>query len=268
MKKWSYLIVFLGIFACSKATPRDWNQSKKILAILAHPDDETAFAQTLAKFAREGNPVQVIIASDGGNGMEEHAGIQAGESLAKIRKEETICGCNILGTEPPIFLGANDGMGIYTGIGEYLDQNIQIKNELEKLIPEIKPDVILTFGPEGDTGHVDHKGIGNLVTEVILRNEGWYEKFPLYYLTWPKEKEFWMPQGEMTGLNYVSEKYRNVHIRYTSADHEKLFQALECYQSQYTPEDIQKWILAEKKDTTFTQYFREFKLDPEVKHQF
>lgn len=61
----------------------------------------------------------------------------------------------------------------------------------------------MTFGPDGDTGHLNHKGISDLVTEIIVRNQGWYEKYPLYYLAWPKEKEFWIPQGELTNLNYV-----------------------------------------------------------------
>lgn len=110
--------------------------------------------------------------------------------LAAIRKEETICASEILGINPPIFLEAHDSFGILSGINEYFEQTTQLKNTISRLIEEINPDVIMTFGPDGDTGHLDHKGISDLVTEIIVRNQGWYEKYPLYYLAWPKEKEF------------------------------------------------------------------------------
>lgn len=41
--------------------------------------------------------------------------------------------------------------------------------------------MLITFGPDGDTGHSDHRYIGAVTTEIILR-EGWVTKYPLYYV--------------------------------------------------------------------------------------
>lgn len=237
------------------------------MAILAHPDDESALGQILAKYAGEGKKVYLVIAADGRYGVEEHAGIPPGDSLAAIRKMESICAAETLGIEPPIFLGLHDAFGLLTGLDEYFVQTSQIKEKLAKIIQEIDPDMIITFGPDGDTGHLDHRGISDLVTEVILR-EGWYERYPLYYLAWPKEKQVAIPQGGMTSLNYVHKNYRNIHITYSEEDRARLFRSLHCYKSQFTERDIQEWIEAEKRDSTFTTYFRQFLVDTVVRTSF
>ncbi|MCB1712591.1 MAG: PIG-L family deacetylase, partial [Candidatus Riesia sp.] len=248
-----YIVICLFILtSCTgqkkTGTSKDINT---ILAILAHPDDEAAFGQILAKYAAEGKNVFLIIAADGRYGVEEHAGIPAGDSLALVRKKESICASQILGINEPIFLEFHDGFGIVSGIGEYFNQTTRMKEKLAQSIQEINPDAIITFGPDGDTGHLDHRGISDIVTELILR-EGWYEKYPLFYLTWPKEKLVSIPQGNMTSLNYVDKNYMNIHIRYNAEDRNKLFKSLECYKSQLTEDDVKNWIEAELKDTTYT----------------
>jgi len=268
MSKLVLISLLMGLLSCSKQKEADSKKElKTIMAVLAHPDDEAAFGQILAKYAAEGKDVFLVIASDGRYGVEEHAGIPAGDSLAMVRKEESICASKTLGIESPIFLGLHDGFGLFDNIGEYFDQTAIIKKKLTQIIPEIKPDIIITFGPDGDTGHVDHKGIGDLVTEVILR-EGWYEKYPLYFLTWPKEKEVSIAQGQMTSLNYVDKNYMNIHITYNEEDRSKLFKSLECYKSQLTENDVKNWINAELKDTTFTTYFRQFITDKNIRTDF
>lgn len=256
-------IFFLGLFLFSceqKAHFKNSSDKKTILTILAHPDDESAVGQVLASLARQGNKVYLLLASDGRYGVEKHYGLPAGDSLVKIRKHESVCASKILGIEPPVFLNFHDGLGIVTGLGEYFDQTIQIKEELKIHIEKINPDLIITFGPDGDTGHPDHRGISDLTTEVILR-EGWYEKYPLYYIGWLKEKVVSIAQGQLTSLNYTNQKYLNVRLKYNEEDRNKLFQSLNCYQSQFTPEDVSKWIEAEKKDSSFTFYFRRFTTD-------
>ena len=243
------------------------NKSKIILAILAHPDDESAVGQVLAKYASQGHKVHLLITCDGRYGVEEHAGIPAGDTLAEIRKKESVCACEKLGIEPPIFLGAHDGLGMFEGVGPYFGQTIPLKQKIKEQITAIQPTAILTFGPDGDTGHADHRAISAITTEVIL-SEGWYDTYPLYYIAWPKEKIVSIPQGQMSSLNYVDEKYLNVRIQYTEADRSKLFESLNCYKSQFTPSDVQEWIDAELKDSTFTFYFRKFTLDSKMATDF
>lgn len=265
MKQLFVIGVLITCISCFQSENKNNRVVKTILVVLAHPDDETAFGPILSRFANENKEVYLVIATDGRYGVEDHAGISSGDRLAAIRKEETICASEILGINPPIFLEAHDSFGILSGINEYFEQTTQLKNTISRLIEEINPDVIMTFGPDGDTGHLDHKGISDLVTEIIVRNRGWYEKYPLYYLAWPKEKEFWIPQGELTNLNYVDLQYRNVHLKYNQKDQSTFFESLHCYKSQFTSKDINLWIMAEKKDTTYTMYFREFSINNQVK---
>lgn len=260
--------IFFGVISNSKTESEPHNAIKTIVAVLAHPDDEAAIGQILSRYAREGNKVYLIIATDGRYGVEEHAGIPPGDTLAKVRMKETICACEILKIEEPIFLGAHDLFGALDGLDNYFKQTADVKRKLAKIFAELNPDVIITFGPDGDTGHPDHKGIGDLVTEVVLMNKGFYEKYPLFYLAWPKEKLVWIPQSGQTGLNYVDKTYRNIHIKYTKEDREKNLKTLGCYKSQIKNEDIDKWIDAEMKDTTFTTYFRKFVTENKVRQSF
>jgi len=271
MKQLLFIGLLFGITSCNHNKDLIYESKKEtqtIMAILAHPDDESAIGQILAKYASEGKKVYLVIAADGRYGVEEHAGIPPGDTLAKIRMKETICASEILGIENPIFLGAHDVFGAMSGIDEYFRQTAEVKQKLTRTITEINPDAIITFGPDGDTGHMDHKGISDLVTEVLLMNKGFYEKYPLYYLAWPKEKEVSIPQGSLNSLNYVDKNYRNIHIKYTEEDRDKALKSLECYKSQLTNEDVEKWREAELKDTTFTTYFRKFVTDTKVKDHF
>jgi LmbE family N-acetylglucosaminyl deacetylase len=260
--------LFLGVISYPNNKSARKKEKKTIIAVLAHPDDESAMGQILSRYAREGNKVYLVIATDGRYAVEKHAGIPAGDTLANVRMKETICACEILKIEKPIFLSAHDFFGVRNGLGKYFKQTAEVKQKLTKIFAELNPDVIITFGPDGDTGHLDHKGIGDLVTEVILMNKGFYEKYPLFYLAWPKEKLVFIPQGSQTGLNYVDKSYRNIHIKYTKEDRDKSLKSLECYKSQFRDKDIKKWIDAELKDTTFTTYFRQFVTDKKVRENF
>ena len=70
-----------------------------LLAVFAHPDDESTVSPILARYAREGVDVTVAIATDGRLGFREHAGIPAGDELAAVRREEMECAAGNLGIE-------------------------------------------------------------------------------------------------------------------------------------------------------------------------
>lgn len=93
----------------------------------------------------------------------------------------------------------------------------------------------ITFGPDGDTGHPDHRVLNNFLTEILLR-EGWYEKYPLYFIGWPKDKEGGLPMS--ITLNYVDETYLNVRNKYGDAEREKYFASIRCHKSQFTEEEM------------------------------
>src|SRR5687767_15067955 len=98
------LLLSTLIFSISFCDAQNTEKKKTILFIGAHPDDETAISEVLNKYARMGNRVFVIIATDGKDGTRV-TNIPAGDSLGNLRKKETICACKTLGLESPIFLG-------------------------------------------------------------------------------------------------------------------------------------------------------------------
>ncbi|MBK8415121.1 MAG: hypothetical protein IPL22_11940 [Bacteroidetes bacterium] len=53
--------------------------------------------------------------------------------------------------------------------------------KLKKHIELLQPDVLITFGPDGEYGHSEHIVTSAVVQEVLLR-EGWVEKYPLFFL--------------------------------------------------------------------------------------
>src|SRR5436190_10540806 len=75
-------------FAPSVVSPALRFEGKTLVAVVAHPDDETLTSPVLARYAREGARVYVVIATDGRRGVAPHAGIPAGDSLATVRAGE------------------------------------------------------------------------------------------------------------------------------------------------------------------------------------
>lgn len=232
-----------------------------ILVILAHPDDETTIGPMMRKYARQ-NKVIYIVATDGRYGVRTN-NISA-DSLVEIRKAECECSARALGIDSLILLGFHDGFGIQTGIEEYFLQTSNLKKKLKLKIEELDPDFILTFGPDGDTGHSDHRIIGDIITEIILR-EGWVDKFPLYYLGWTKDQA---SKFGIQELGYVDPQYFNISISFSQEDENKYFNSIRCYKSQYTAEEIEKWIDTDQKDTSNILYFRKLSVDKEARSGF
>ncbi len=248
MKKLLITLCILAIIpvACKKAPA-----AKNILVVLAHPDDEDALGPLLVKYGKTGK-VWLVIATDGRLGVKP--GYPVGDSLVLIRQEESRCRCRKFGIEAPVFLGFPDGFDTRNGVGAYMDMSEELKKKLTGKINELKPDLIITFGPDGDTGHSDHRMISNMTTEILLR-EGWVEKIPLYYLGWtPKDDEKFKLIG---GLNTVDSNYLNVSIHYTQEEENTALEALFCNKSQLTEKEMQEWKEVELKDSGNTLRFRQ-----------
>ena len=108
------------------ASSFSWSQNKKtLLAIFAHPDDESAIGEVLVKYAKLGHKVQVIIVTDGKDGTRVTK-IPPGDSLGKIRKQETTCSCMKMGIEAPIFLSI-DRLYTKNGVGNYFNNHKKAK---------------------------------------------------------------------------------------------------------------------------------------------
>ena len=245
-----FLFLSIGLFS---------QNNKTLLAIFPHPDDEMAVAEVLIKYARLGYKVKLIIATDGKYGTRVSK-IPEGDSLGNLRKEETRCACKIMGITSPIFLGI-DRLDTKIGVRNYFNEHKKLLDTLKILIPAINPDIIITFGPDGDTHHAEHIVTGATVTELLLQ-EGWVEKYPLYYLAWTKEL------GEMGDLGYVHEKYFNIRIEFSNEDKLKGLEAMKCYVTQFTVEEMKEDYDKKVKDPNNFLHFRRFVVQKGIKNDF
>jgi LmbE family N-acetylglucosaminyl deacetylase len=258
------LFLLFSILVLTSYSEVSKKTGKIILAILAHPDDEAAMASVLAKYAKS-NTVHLIIATDGRYGI--RPGFPTGDTLMKLRETESECACKILGVQPPVFLRFTDGFDTRIGVGNYFEKSYYMKEMLRAKIREIQPGVILTFGPDGDTGHSDHRMISNMVTEVVL-NEGLLEQLDLYYLAWTKKESEKFKQVMGFGLNTIDSKYINATIDFSDEDEAKGLKSLSCYKSQLSADEIKQWTDAELKDSVNTLNFRKLTVSKEKRKDF
>jgi len=241
--------IFLGAVLAFFLSSACAQETKTLLAIFPHPDDESAIGEVLVKYAAKGYRVQLIIATDGVDGTRVTK-VPAGDSLGRLRKDETRCACAIMGIAPPIFLGI-DRLDTRIGVGKYFGHHRKLLDTLKQLIPLLNPTFIISFGPDGDTHHAEHIVTGAAVTELLLR-EGWVDKYPLYYLAWSKE------QGKLFNLGYLDAVYFNVRIDYTQEEENKALQIMPCYVTQYTVDEIREDREKKLNDSTNAIHFRKF----------
>lgn len=224
------------------------SKPKTFLVVVAHPDDENIMGQVLARFARQGHKVQVIIATDGKDGTRVTK-VPAGDLLGGLRRKESECACKKLGIQPPIFLSI-DRLDTKNGVRAYLDGRKVLLAALKERLAALTPDALFTFGPDGEYGHSEHIVIGAAVTELLLR-DGLVDRYPLYYFAWTKEQV--LDDGD---LSYADARYLDAKTGYTDEDEQKSFEAARCYATQSTPEEIDQLVRRESSDKANTLYFR------------
>lgn len=251
------LLLLLGTMISCTVVDEGLSVDKVIVAVFAHPDDETALGGALAKLARE-SEVHLVIAMDGRYGVTEHAGIPAGDSLVTIRSHEAMCSAKRLGLASLRMLRTHDRLGMMNGIREYFSQMRKLRNELRDTLESLSPDLIITFGPDGDTGHADHRIISALVTELRLQDVP-SSNPEVLYLAWTEDQA---ALYENWGLSHVEEPYIDLEIKFRQADEEKSLEAIRCYESQFSTGEIEQWIRIERADTANTRHFRRLRTDP------
>lgn len=199
---------------------------RTLVAVFAHPDDERIVGPLLARYAREGHDVYLVIATDGSKGVREHAGIPAGDSLAQARAEEARCAARALGIHPPILLGLEDaGLASFASLG-------RLRQEARRVLVDVKADLVISFGPEGGTGHPDHRLVGAVVTELV---QGGGEGIPsaLYYPSLPAERMKQAPPARPE-VTAIPRKHLPVAVPFAPEDLEATDRAFACHYTQYT----------------------------------
>lgn len=138
---------------------------KTILAVLAHPDDESfGTGGTLALYASRGVDVYLVCATRGEVG-EMPPDMMAGfNTVGEKRESELRCAGNMLGLKSIFFLGYRD-----SGMPGTADNNHPralaaqpvetVAAEVARYIRKLKPTVVITFDPIGGYYHPDHIAI-------------------------------------------------------------------------------------------------------------
>ena len=200
--------------------------TRPLLAVFAHPDDERVIGPLLSRLSREGREVHLVIATDGSKGVRDHAGIPAGEALAAARKLEAECAAKRLGVRHLHLLGLEDG-----GLASFANL-ARLRSELEKVMTSVRPAAIITFGPEGGTGHPDHRLVGNVVTQIVQSDER-HRTIDLLYASLPTERLRTAPPSSPT-VNGVAEELLTVRVPVENRDVVAGQEAFACHRSQYT----------------------------------
>lgn len=224
---------------------------KKIMAVFAHPDDESTVGPILARYAREGVMVYLVIATDGRLGVNDFSGIEAGEELVAIRKKEMQCAADKLGAQL-IHLDYHDQFRAAEGYDGHIPHIRAFLLELYDLVEEIQPDILITWGPDGGSNHMDHRLTAATVSNVFL-NQSWEKPSALYFYGTPTNQ---IEEEESRLLRGVDSSYLRTKISYTDEDFETALEAISCHKSQFQLEGLRERMKARSPEQVI--YLRKF----------
>jgi LmbE family N-acetylglucosaminyl deacetylase len=128
-----------------------------IVTVWAHPDDETYVAGGLMAIARHlGSDVTCVTATDG-----DFASTDAERRrVAALRRVELDLALDLLGVADRVCLGLPDG-----GCHEIDDD--AGASLIAELLDLRRPDTVITFGPDGLTGHPDHRAVSRWTSLAV-----------------------------------------------------------------------------------------------------
>jgi LmbE family N-acetylglucosaminyl deacetylase len=137
---------------------------KRLLGIWAHPDDECYLsAGLMARVIANGGKVTVLTATRGEKGTSDPT-LYDSDQFGVERRRELVASLAELGVTDVRFLGLRDGECGFSDDDAAIDQIVETMFEIE-------PDTVVTFGPDGITGHADHQSISRWTTEAWRRAE-------------------------------------------------------------------------------------------------
>ena len=137
------------------------NHLGTLLTIWAHPDDETYLVGGMATVLVDaGQRVVCVTATRGEAGVSSDASYL--EQLAQVRTAELEAALSILGIEEHHWLDYPDGACADVDAHE-------AANRIAAIIDAVRPDTLVTFGPDGFTGHPDHQSVSRWTDLALAR---------------------------------------------------------------------------------------------------
>jgi LmbE family N-acetylglucosaminyl deacetylase len=162
----------------------------RLLAILAHPDDESlGVGGTLAYYAARGVETHVLTATRGERGrFFDNRARPADAEVGRVREQELRAAARALAVREVTLLDYHDGA---LDAADPADAVARIVAQLRR----IRPEVVITFSQDGAYGHPDHIAISQLTNAaVVAAADATYASAAaphrvskLYYFAWPPQ---------------------------------------------------------------------------------
>ncbi|MFB3852544.1 MAG: PIG-L deacetylase family protein [Vicinamibacterales bacterium] len=157
-----------------------------LLCLFAHPDDETFLAAgSLARYAREGVRLGIVTATRGQSGRTGDPPVCSKEELGHVRERELRAAAQVIGLTDVTVLGYQDRQLAAAPV-------VGIRRDLVRAIRRLRPQVVLTFDPQGGNGHPDHVAISAFATDAVAAaaDPRW---FPEDGREWSVPRVLWPP---------------------------------------------------------------------------
>lgn len=193
-----------------------------VLAVYAHPDDaDVACGGTLARWAKHGCSVHLVVCTDGGRGTTDAS--ENPKALARRRAGELAAAAEIIGLDSHRVLGAPDGE---------LDKRKTFVGELVALVRSVRPEAVLGHDPtavffgQEYFNHRDHRAAGWALLDALSPSAARPLYFPeagpphqvsVAYLSGTLEPDVWVDIGETVEIKAA---------------------AVECHRSQFAGADV------------------------------
>jgi LmbE family N-acetylglucosaminyl deacetylase len=201
-----------------------------VLAVWAHPDDESMLgAGVMAEIARRGGRVVNVTATLGEHGTDD-PDQHPPARLAERRRGELGSALERLGCGEYRILGLEDGRcdQVTDRMGARL---------VATVLEDVMPDLVLGFGPDGVTGHPDHRALARWTAEAVRTCGG---TVPLLTTAagsaWPHDVVERLHTVEAFWPGFPDRRVAtDLHLRLEPDDVETKVAAMACHHSQIGP---------------------------------
>jgi N-acetylglucosamine malate deacetylase 2 len=152
-----------------------------LLTIAAHPDDEVDGGGLMCRLSDLGHTVVILFTTRGEGGGAGNPPLCAHEELGAFRESEARASAAILGAKEARFLPFADP-GTLNGKLRHVEVPFEeYTAALQNHIAELRPDILLTHGTDGEYGHAQHLYTHSAVFQALENLRPWR---PQVVLTW------------------------------------------------------------------------------------
>jgi len=140
---------------------------RRLAAVFAHPDDDTWMLGGSYLLAGDDLELTVVVATSGEAGLIADASLATRETLGEVREREELAALEAGGRA-----GADVHFLRYPDGGVAGVDREELVGRIAEILAAAQPEVVVTFGPDGGTGHEDHIAVSEATTEAFHRLRG------------------------------------------------------------------------------------------------